>query len=162
MCIIRQIRVTWQRQKQWPHPSWPQEQQLQIITDCITMQPHFLLTIRTIHTKEHLCSTILVRIRWFQLVLILGYKNAYMSYIDTHFYISSLVGGSSLMDEDQHIDLEERTNGNNGTTATKEPSLTIANKSLWNCCPMCARNQNASRQGHQGTIVKWKKFVLII
>ena len=66
------------------------------------------------------------------------------------------------MDEDQHIDLEERTNGNNGTTTTKEPSLSIANKSLWNCCPMCARNQNASRQGHQGTIVKWNKFVLII
>ena len=65
------------------------------------------------------------------------------------------------MDEDQHIDLEERTNGNNGTTATKEPSLSIANKSLWNCCPMCARNQNAARQGHQGTIVKCNKFVRI-
>ena len=70
-------------------------------------------------------------------------------------------GGSSLMDEDQHIDLEERTNGNNGTTATKEPSLSIANKSLWNCCPMCARNQNAARQGHQGTIFKCNKFILI-
>ena len=65
------------------------------------------------------------------------------------------------MDEDQHIDLEERTNGNNGTTATKEPSLSIANKSLWNCCPTCARNKNAARQGHQGTIFKCNKFILI-
>ena len=81
-----------------------------------------------------------------------GFNYLYI-YIYT-FYISSLVGGSSLMDEDQHIDLEERTNGNNGTTTTKEPSLSIANKSLWNCCPMCARNQNASRHGHQGMIVK--------
>ena len=56
------------------------------------------------------------------------------------------------MAEDQQIELEGTTTNGNSRQPTNrnDLELSMVNKSIWNCCPMCAKTQNLASQKHKG------------
>ena len=75
-------------------------------------------------------------------------------------FVISLLGGSALMDEDQKIDLEGTINGNSRSANINEVDLSISNKLVRHCCPMCTRHQtttNGEKTGVQLAQFSFKK-----
>ena len=56
------------------------------------------------------------------------------------------------MAEDQQIELEgTTTNGNSRQPRNRNDlEMRMLNKSIWNCCPICAKAQNSESQKHKG------------
>ena len=54
------------------------------------------------------------------------------------------------MGDDQQIDLEGTTNGNSRPANISKMDTSTTNKSFWNCCPVCAKQQTDAI--HQGIV----------
>ena len=64
-----------------------------------------------------------------------------------------VLGGSALMREDQQIDLEGTINGNSRAANINELDLSISDKLVRNCCPMCAQHQMTTRRRNRGSLL---------
>ena len=69
-----------------------------------------------------------------------------------YIFVLFILGGSALIDEDQKMDLEGTINGNSRQGNINEADLSISDKLVTNCCPMCARHQTTNKQRKGGML----------